>query len=100
MSEATAVPGSWRLHDFLVGILAGGGLGAIVGVFLAARVFDSDLVIGAAALAGALVGVLVMMQTRRSHQGFWTVTVIVMWIIAVASIAFLALLYDAIRNFS
>ncbi len=100
MSQTTTVPSSWRAHDYLVGILGGGGLGAILGVFLAARVVDSDLVIGAGAVIGALVGILVMMQTRRNSEGFWTVTVIVMWIIAVASIAFLVLLYDAIRNFS
>lgn len=100
MSQSTTVPNSWRMHDYLVGILGGGGLGATIGVFLAARVVDSDLVIGAAAVIGALVGILVMMQTRRNSEGFWTVTVIVMWIIAVASIAFLVLLYDAIRNFS
>lgn len=100
MSESKTVPSSWLVHDYLVGILGGGGLGAILGVFAAARLIDNNIVIAAGAVIGALIGVLIMMRSRRNHEGFWTVTVIVMWIIAVASVAFLVLLYDAIRNFS
>lgn len=100
MSDSMTVPGSWRIHDYLVGILGGGGLGAVLGVFVAARVVDNNLVIAAGALVGALIGVMIMMQTRRNSDKFWTVSVIVMWIVAVGSAAFLILLYDAIRNFS
>lgn len=100
MSESMTVPGSWRIHDYLVGILGGGGLGAVLGVYVAARLVDNNLVIAAGALAGALIGVMVMRQTRRNSDKFWTVSVIVMWIVAVGSAAFLILLYDAIRNFS
>ncbi len=100
MTDSRTVPSAWQVHDFLVGILGGGGLGAVVGVFVAARLVDNNLVMAAGAVIGALIGILIMMQTRRNNEGFWTVTVVVMWIVAVASVAFLVFLYDAIRNFS
>jgi ABC-type Fe3+-siderophore transport system permease subunit len=92
----------WRLHDYLIGIVGGGGLGAVAGLFIAARLIEGNVPVtmAVAAVVGAIVGVLLMMQTRRNHEGFWTVTTIFMWVVAVASIAFLVLLYDAVRNFN
>lgn len=92
----------WRLHDYLIGVLGGGGLGAVAGLFIAARLIDASVpvTLAVAAVVGAIVGVLMMMQTRRNNEGFWTVTTIFMWVVAVASIAFLVMFYDAVRNFN
>ena len=100
-AQGVASPG-WRLHDYLIGIVGGGGLGAVAGLFIAARVIDISVPVAmaVAAVVGAIVGVLMMMQTRRNSEGFWTVTTIFMWVVAVASVAFLVLFYDAVRNFN
>ena len=100
MTTSTSSPVGWKVHDYLIGILGGGGLGAVLGVYAAARLVDSDLAIGVGAVVGALVGILLMMQTRQNHRGFWTVTVVVMWILAIGSGLFLYFLYYAIRNLS
>lgn len=102
MTNSNPAPAGWRLHDTLIGVLGGGGLGAVIGLYAAARVLDTSVpvTIGVAALIGAIVGVMMMLQTRRNSDGFWTTTTIVMWIIAVASIAFLVFFYDAVQNFS
>lgn len=100
MAASIAVPNGWRIHDYLVGILGGGGLGAVLGVFLAGRVLpdgvSTPLVLAVTAVLGALPGIALMRETRKSHDGFWTVTTVVMWVVAIASAVFLTLLYKAI----
>ncbi|MCI0424573.1 MAG: hypothetical protein L0Z49_06870 [Actinobacteria bacterium] len=89
-------------HDVIAGILGGGGTGAVVGVLLAVRVLDADSrwgLFGGAAI-GALIGILMLTSSHRESNRFLTPTLVVMWVLAVASGAFLYLLYDAIRNFS
>ena len=97
---ATSATFGWRIHDYLIGTLGGGGLGAILGVYAATRLVDSSWAIAVGAVVGALIGIALMAQTRRNHDGFWTVTVVVMWVIAVVSALFLYMLYDAVINLS
>lgn len=98
MTESPTGATSWRLHDYVVGIL-GGGVGTVAGVYFAARVIDNNLVIAVGSVIGALVGVLMVLGSRRANTRFLTPTVVVMWILAVLSGAFLGLLYNAIVNF-
>ena len=100
MTANQASPTRWRLHDYIVGVLGGGGVGTVVGVYVAARVIDNNMVIAIGAVVGALLGILMVLQSRRNSTGFLTPTVVVMWILAVLSGAFLGLLYRAIVNFS
>ncbi|HEX6946596.1 MAG TPA: hypothetical protein VF246_04525 [Acidimicrobiia bacterium] len=104
MTASQAARTSWKFHDYLVGILGGGGVGASLGVFVAARLLEDTmeppLVIAIGAIVGAVIGILLMRQTRENHEGFWTVTTVVMWIVAVASAVFLILLYRALLDFN
>jgi ABC-type branched-subunit amino acid transport system permease subunit len=91
----------WRLHDWIIGLLAGGAFGAVVGTFLAARVFNIDgptLLIATAAI-GAIVAILMMLRSHAGSSSFFTSTVVVWWILGIGSGLFLWLLYDAIQNF-
>ena len=100
MAASMAVPNVWRIHDYLVGILGGGGGGALLGVFLAGRVLpdgvSTPLVLSVTAVLGALLGIALMRETRKSHDGFWTVTTVLIVVVAIASAVFLTLLYEAI----
>lgn len=100
MTESQTGATSWRLHDYVVGILGGGGVGTVAGVYFAARVIDNNLVIAVGTVIGALVGILMVLGSRRANTRFLTPTVVVMWILAVLSGAFLGLLYNAIVNFN
>src|SRR5690606_41254226 len=100
LAVTIAVPTRCRIHDFQVGLLGGGGLGSVLDVFLAGRVLpdgvSTSLVLAVTAVLGALLGIALMRETRKSHDGFWTVTTVVMWVVAIASAVFLTLLYEAI----
>jgi hypothetical protein len=102
LTEATGTErNDWRLHDWVVGVLAGGTFGAVIGVFLAARVFEVDVptLLIATAVIGAIVAILMLMRSHAESVGFLTPTVVVWWILGIGSGAFLWLLYDAIVNF-
>jgi hypothetical protein len=91
----------WAAHDVIAGVFGGGGAGAVAGLFLAVRGLDFEAGWGllGGAVVGSLVGILLLTSSHRESKGFLTVTVFVMWILALASGAFLYFLYDAIQNF-
>src|SRR5690606_32121239 len=100
MGASIAAPDRRSIRQYLVGILRGGRLGAVRGVFLAGRLrpdgVSTPLVLAVTAVLGALLGIALMRETRKSHDGFWTATTMVMWVVAIASAVFLTLLYEAI----
>jgi len=99
MTTARVSSDTWRIHDLVVGILGGGGLGAVVGAFFVARVAGGAIAMLVGVVIGAIIGVLMLMRSHAHSDGFWTPTVVVMWLVGLGSGAFLYLLYDAIKNF-
>lgn len=87
------------VHDVLVGLLTGAGVGSIAGLFLAARVWDSNILIGLGATVGAVIFVYLLTRSHREGAGLVNLTVVSSWILLVLSTAFIVLLISAIANF-
>lgn len=91
----------WMIHDVIVGLLSGAGVGAIAGIFVVARVSDNNLITLAGAVIGAMVGVLLLLKSHQNRpEKFATPTVITAWVLLVLSALFIASLVFAIANFT
>jgi hypothetical protein len=97
-SGAKAVPVLWRIHDIVVGFLAGFGVGTVAGLFVN-RLFEDNVVVLISAAIGAVAGIYVLIQNHRDSPRFLNAVVIVTWVLLVLSAAFLTLLVVAIANF-
>jgi hypothetical protein len=87
------------IHDIVIGLLAGAGVGTIVGLLIAVRVSDNNIITLVGALVGAATGIYMLMWSHRRNEGFITATVVITWILLVASAAWLILLAYAIATF-
>lgn len=94
-------PNRWMVHDVIIGLLAGAGVGSILGVFAAVRVSDNNIITLVGAIVGAVIGVILLMRSHQKHPDrFLTAGVIVSWILLVGSAFFIAALVLAIANFT
>jgi F0F1-type ATP synthase assembly protein I len=98
--KSLAPAGVWLVHDMIIGLLAGTGVGSIAGLFVAARISDNNLFTLAGAIIGAILGILVLVRSHQRHDRFFTPVVFVMWFLLVASALFIAALISAIANFN
>jgi xanthine/uracil permease len=92
--------GLWFVHDVIVGLLAGTGVGSIAGLFVAARASDNNLFTLGGAIVGAILGILLLVRSHQRHDRFFTPAVFVMWFLLVGSALFIAALISAIANFN
>lgn len=99
-SPSTTPAPRWLVHDVIIGSLAGIGVGSLVGLFVSARWVDSNLVPLAGALVGAVVGVVALLRSHRRRDRFVTTSVVLSWLLLVASGALLAALASAIATFT
>ena len=90
----------WLIHDSIIGLFAGGGVGSLVGVFMSVRWFDSNLLTLVGAVAGAVVGVTALLGSHRRSKRFLTSSVVLSWVLLLASGAFIAGLANAIAKFN
>lgn len=91
----------WMIHDVIVGLLSGAGVGAIAGIFVAVRVSDNNLITLAGAVVGAIVGVMLLLKSHQKRpERFVTPMVITAWVLLVLSAFFIASLVLAIANFT
>jgi hypothetical protein len=93
-----AIPAWWKVHDFLVGLLAGFGVGVIAGLF-ATRIIDTNLVVAIGGALGAVFGVFALARSRRVRGGFVNSPVVIAWVLLIGSGLFLTALVLAIANF-
>ena len=98
--KSPGTPGVWLVHDVIIGLLGGAGVGSIAGLFVAVRVSDNNLFTLGGAIIGAIVGILVLVRSHRRHGRFFTPAVLVMWFLLTASAIFIAALISAIANFT
>ena len=97
----STTPGpKWLVHDAIIGSLSGIGVGSLVGLFISARWVDNNLVALAGALVGAVVGVVALLRSHQRHDSFVTASVVLSWLLLVASGALIAALAFAIATFT
>ena len=88
----------WWVHDILVGLLSGFGVGTVAGLFLS-RLVENNVVVLASAILGAAAGIYILIQNHRESRRFLSGIVVVSWVLLLLSAAFLALFIWAILNF-
>lgn len=89
----------WLAHDVIIGLLAGAGVGAIVGLFISVRVLDNNIPTLIGAVVGAAFGVWALIRSHDRRSGFLNATVVVAWIALVGSALFIGALIVAIATF-
>ncbi|MEX1124689.1 MAG: hypothetical protein WD895_02855 [Acidimicrobiia bacterium] len=94
----TSVSIWWKVHDTVIGLLAGFGIGVIAGLF-ATRISDTNAVVAVGGAVGAILGVLALWRSRRQSDGFVNAIVVIAWVLLVGSALFLTALVLAIANF-
>jgi len=99
-SPSTTPAPKWLIHDVIIGSLSGMGVGSLVGLFISARWADNNLVVLAGAVVGAVVGVMALLRSHRRHARFVTASVVLSWLLLVASGALIAALASAIATFN
>jgi xanthine/uracil permease len=92
--------GVWLIHDVIIGLLAGAGVGSVAGLFLTANFSDNNLYTLGGAIMGAIVGIFMLVRSHQRHDRFLTPAVFVMWFLLVGSTLFIAALISAIANFN
>jgi hypothetical protein len=97
-SVTTSIPIWWKVHDIVVGLLAGFGTGVIAGLF-ATRIIETNVVVAIVGGLGAILGVLALRSSRRRPGGFVNSVVVIAWVLLIGSALFLTALVLAIANF-
>jgi hypothetical protein len=98
--KSQGTPGVWLIHDVILGLLAGTGVGSIAGLSVAARISDNNLFTLGGAIIGAILGILLLVRSHQRHGRFFTPAVFVMWFLLAAAALFIAALISAIANFN
>jgi hypothetical protein len=101
MTSSEAKTGSrWRLHDIVIGLLSGAGVGSVIAVVIAARVDFDVVVIPIGLVLGGLAGIYLLLRSHRRNDNFLNVTVVIAWVLLFLSGGWLVLLATAIANFT
>jgi len=94
------VSNRWMVHDVIAGLLAGAGVGSIIGAFAAVRFSENHVITLVGAIVGAVIGVILLLRSHQKNPDkFLTAAVIVSWILLALSVIFIASLVLAIANF-
>jgi hypothetical protein len=88
----------WWVHDVVVGLLAGFGVGSVAGLFLN-RLFENNVVVLVCAVLGAAAGIMVLVQNHRDTPRFLSAIVVVSWVLLLVSAGFLGLFVWAVLSF-
>jgi NADPH-dependent curcumin reductase CurA len=97
-SAPSAAPVWWRIHDVVVGLLSGFGVGTVAGLFMN-RLFEENVVVLITAVAGAVAAIYILIQNHRGSRRFVNAVVVVSWVLLMLSAGFLTLLVLAVANF-
>jgi hypothetical protein len=101
MSATTAQSGArvwWRVHDVIVGLLSGFGVGTVAGLFMN-RLFENNVVVLMTAILGAVIGIYILIRNHQDASRFLTAIVVVSWVLLALSAAFIGMLIWAVATF-
>jgi hypothetical protein len=97
-SATIPIPVWWKVHDIVIGLLAGFGAGVIAGLF-ATRISQTNVVVAIGGAVGAILGVFALWRSRRQPGGFVNAIVVIAWVLLIGSALFLTALVVAVANF-
>jgi hypothetical protein len=97
-AQASRRPVWWWVHDVVVGLLAGFGVGSVAGLFLL-RLVENNVVVLVCAVLGVIAGITVLVQNHRETRRFLNGIVVVSWVLLLLSAGFLGLFVWAVLNF-
>jgi hypothetical protein len=97
-AQASRRPVWWWVHDVVVGLLSGFGVGSVAGLFLN-RLVENNVVVLACAVLGVIAGIAVLVQNHRKASRFLSGIVVVSWVLLLVSAGFLGLFIWAVLNF-
>jgi hypothetical protein len=97
-AQASRRPVWWWVHDVVVGLLAGFGVGSVAGLFLL-RLVENNVVVLVCAVLGVIAGITVLVQNHRETRRFLNGIVVVSWVLLLVSAGFLGLFVWAVLNF-
>lgn len=97
-ARPNTIPVWWRIHDILVGLLSGFGVGTVAGLFIN-RLFENNIVVLITAVVGAVIGIYVLIRNHQDADRFISGVVVVSWVLLVLSAAFMAVLIWAVATF-
>jgi hypothetical protein len=90
----------WTVHDVIIGLMSGGGVGLIAGLFLGSGGRGGNTIALIGAVVGSIVGVFLLLRShRRSPERFFTPAVIASWVLLALSILFIGSLAFAVATF-
>jgi hypothetical protein len=90
----------FAIHDWVVGILAGAGVGGFAGMFLTARVLDNPLMMIGTVLVGIVLGVLALRASHRNSDRLVNPVVVIAWLLGAVGWLMVIGVIQAIRNFT
>jgi hypothetical protein len=97
-SQGMRRPAWWWVHDIVVGLLAGFGVGSVAGLFLH-RLVEDNVVVLICAVLGTIAGIAVLVQNHRRANRFLSGVVVVSWLLLIVTAGFLGLFIWAVLNF-
>jgi hypothetical protein len=80
----------WLVHDIVVGLISGIGLGGVAGLIIN-LMWEESVILLLAPIVGAIAGVYALIYTHRRSGRFLTWVVVVSWVLLIPSAGFIAL---------
>ena len=100
MTDTQSTPTkTWRIHDWLFGLLGGGSAGGVLGLIASVRNNDSLPIIWTGVALGAAIGVFGLLRSHREGTKFLNAVVVAAWLGLLLSVLFMFAIVMAFKSF-